>query len=673
MTEESTMSLKIFWDIANIAISERHSATDVYGRILDHCVREGIVTKKADVESCSVYFVPTVQQRFALKQHHLEQLDKLDCTVIACSSGKEDADRKMARDMLKVAPPYKALLISSDQDFSQTVKKMEQAGVKTYVLHEARPQSNHELNLSMYCTGAFSMDTVLGQKGGKGASYKGSGPTHSKGNSGHGYDGSKGGKGGKGAVHSMPPTAAQRQPADPPGKGKAQEKPPTRRSNRTSLYLSARDQVTVSTRAGKNLDLTPGQPLECSDDQVSFVYRCNVLHTLEDVASKCDQADYDAALQLAFVGEKVLMGTSDPTQVVTQFNAAMTQAILSNGTQHLTSALCALPARRIAVQVTPLSMAGVVAPLIRSFCGEQSILAIPTPESNNEFVMDTFAAPFCEAQLLSLIDVLAMQAEREPTRFLVLDKCVTELETRELLEQLEITSYTSIKSTNGDVYVRAFPPTAKHYPKTLKTNAGKEVPIRFSTTKGLEVKITTTSHGRTRYTDDTKTLSHTPLGPHEKSTEAITTFCHTSKREFRRTLGVCPRYRAAEIRSGEPCKGLCPRVHFMSDDDVTQEELYEALGHASDSMSAANPLPQKWTELLDSAQVSALGCLNSTEDLMLPCQVRVHQANETNKGLARFIAQRAKLSADLFWGLIRLQEVRVFENSAIIARQTLEC
>ena len=233
--EESIMSLKIFWDIANIAISERHSATDVYGRILDHCVREGIVARKVDVESCFVYYVPTVQQRFALTERHREQLDKLDCHVIACSSGKEDADRKMARDMLKVAPPYKALLISSDQDFSQTVKKMEQAGVKTYVLHEARPQSNHELNLSMYCTGAFSMDTVLG--GGSGV-HDGKGPTaptaagNGKGGcvatGGKGAKGGAtphpGGKGGKQALHGMPPTAA---PYPCPPVGSAPAGPPT--------------------------------------------------------------------------------------------------------------------------------------------------------------------------------------------------------------------------------------------------------------------------------------------------------------------------------------------------------------------------------------------------------------------------------------------------------------
>ena len=156
MDEAETGILRILWDFENVGVPRGSSAMQMYGELLEKCVAEGIIPNKAQVVACHVYIKGGEQWS---TQH--QQLAKVDCNIIACCSGKEDADRRMTRDaqqLIRDKVAGSVLIISSDQDFNSIVKDLGQAGIPTYVAHRARPGSDHEKSLAMYARASFRID-----------------------------------------------------------------------------------------------------------------------------------------------------------------------------------------------------------------------------------------------------------------------------------------------------------------------------------------------------------------------------------------------------------------------------------------------------------------------------------------------------------------------------------
>lgn len=93
-------------------------------------------------------------------QHQLNVMN-IQMRVVS-SRKKEETDRQIERDAMEGRLGYDTIvLVSSDQDFTWCASRLVSKGKTVIVVHNARPGSTHESNLSLYPTEAWHHDELF--------------------------------------------------------------------------------------------------------------------------------------------------------------------------------------------------------------------------------------------------------------------------------------------------------------------------------------------------------------------------------------------------------------------------------------------------------------------------------------------------------------------------------
>ena len=158
--------VRLFWDIENIGWEDMQQS----GREVVKGLRDFLDARNISGFSAQMWAVaPT--WRFADCPKVVDDLEDAAIRAVNCKSKPEAADHVIKAEIDKAALLYAKyqvpansvvfIVITSDQDFTDVLQKLQHGGYKTVLIHNAREGSRHVDMMSLYASHAFSWKEIL--------------------------------------------------------------------------------------------------------------------------------------------------------------------------------------------------------------------------------------------------------------------------------------------------------------------------------------------------------------------------------------------------------------------------------------------------------------------------------------------------------------------------------
>ena len=158
--------VRLFWDIENVGWDEMQQN----GREVVKALRDFLDARNIGGFAAQMWAVaPT--WRFADSPRVVDDLEDSAIRAVNCKSKPEAADHVIKGEIDQAALLYGKyeipahsvvfVLITSDQDFTDVLQRLQHAGYKTVLIHNAKQGSRHIDMMSLYASHAFSWKEVL--------------------------------------------------------------------------------------------------------------------------------------------------------------------------------------------------------------------------------------------------------------------------------------------------------------------------------------------------------------------------------------------------------------------------------------------------------------------------------------------------------------------------------
>ena len=158
--------VRLFWDIENVGWDDMQQN----GREVVRALRNFLDTKNIGGFAAQMWAVaPT--WRFADHPHVVDDLEDAAIRAVNCKSKPEAADHVIKGEIEKAALLYGKyqvpassivfIVITSDQDFTDVLQKLQYSGYKTVLIHNAKDGSRHVDMMSLHASHAYTWKEVL--------------------------------------------------------------------------------------------------------------------------------------------------------------------------------------------------------------------------------------------------------------------------------------------------------------------------------------------------------------------------------------------------------------------------------------------------------------------------------------------------------------------------------